>query len=125
LGINGASVTIERLYKYGHINEHSEALFSTGQIWFSAPQRLNDPFECRPWFTFEGTQDDIIESLTRILRKQNPLVTQETATAEAVAIYRQGRHRDPNTWETLRRDVVQMLGKQIGLYCLSRIPDSS
>lgn len=117
-------MTIEHLYKYGHINEHSEALFSTAQIWFSAPLQLNDPFECRPWFTFEGTENEIVESLACTLRKQNPLMTQDTATAEAVAIYLQGRHRDPNTWDVLRQDVVQMIENQIGIYCLSRIPDS-
>ena len=117
-------MTIERLYKYGHLNEHSEELFSTAQIWCSAPLKLNDPFECRPWFTFDGTKDEIIESLSRILRKNNPTMTQETATVEAVAIYLQGRHRDPRTWEALRQGVVQMLGNKIGLYCLSRIPDS-
>lgn len=124
LGIRGMSVTIERLYKYGYINENSEALFSTAQVWCSAPSKLNDPFECRPWFTFDGNKDEIIESLARILHKNNPQMTQDTATAEAVAIYFQGRHRDPKTWEALRQDVVQMLGNKIGLYCLSRIPDS-
>jgi len=117
-------VTIERLYKYGCINEHSKALFSTAQTWFSAPSKLNDPFECRPWFTFDGDKGEIIESLVRVFRKNNSLMTQDAATAEAVAIYLQGRHRDPSTWETLRQDVIQMLGNKIGLYCLARIPDS-
>jgi hypothetical protein len=117
-------VTIERLYKYGHLNEYSKKLFSTARIWCSAPSKLNDPFECRPWFTFNGNKDEIIESLARIRRKNNPAMTQDTATAEAVAIYLKGRHRDPKTWEALRQDVVQLLGNDIGLYCLSRIPDS-
>lgn len=115
---------IKCLYKYGHINEHSEALFSTAQVWCSAPSKLNDPFECRPWFTFDGTKEEIVESLVGILRKNNPSITPDTATAEAAAIYLQGRHRDPKTWDALRLDVVQMLGNEIGLYCLSRIPDS-
>lgn len=117
-------MTIECLYKYGRINEHSEALFSTARVWFSAPSNLNDPFECRPWFTFEGDKDEIIESLVRVLRKHNPRMTQDMATADADATYLQGRHRDPGTWEALRQDVIEMLGNQIGLYCLARIPDS-
>lgn len=117
-------MTIERLYKYGRINEHSEALFSTARVWFSAPSKLNDPFECRPWFTFEGDKDEIIESLVRVLRKHNPRMTQDMATTDADATYHQGRHRDPGTWEALRQDVIEMLGNQIGLYCLARIPDS-
>lgn len=36
----------------------------------------------------------------------------------------QGRHRDPRTWESMRNDVVAMLGHRIGLYCLSQRNDS-
>lgn len=117
-------MTVEALYKYGRVNEHSETLFSSPTIWFSAPAQVNDPFECRPWFTFEGTQDQIVESLTRELRKHNPELTPNNATAHAAAIYLEGRHRDPNTWERLRQDVVARLGQRIGLCCLSKINNS-
>jgi hypothetical protein len=123
LGTKEASVTIERLYKYGHINKHSEALFSTPQIWCKAPSELNDPFECRPRITFDGTKEEIIELLVSVLHKQNPLMTNNVATAEAANIYLQGRHRDPKTWEAVRRDVI-MRANETGLYCLSRIPNS-
>ena len=117
-------MTVEVLYKYGRLNEHSEALFSSPTIWFSPPAQLNDPFECRPWFTFEGTQEQIVGVLTRFLRRQNPHLTPENATAHAVGIFLEGRHRDPDTWNRLRHDVGETLGHRIGLYCLSKRPDS-
>ena len=51
-------------------------------------------------------------------------MTNNVATAEAANIYLQGGHRDPKTWEAVRRDVIQMCANEIGLYCLSRIPNS-
>ena len=120
-------MTVQVLYKYGSLNKHSEALFSTPTIWFSPPAQLNDPFECRPWFTFDGTQDqraEIIKSLVRSLRKHNPQLTPENAIAHAAAIFLEGRHRDPNTWEQIRKDLLSMLGHRIGLYCLSKSNDS-
>lgn len=36
------------LYKYGRFNEHGENVIINGTVWFSAPDELNDPFECRP-----------------------------------------------------------------------------
>jgi hypothetical protein len=99
-------------------------LFSKGEIWLSAPSQLNDPFECRPWFIFDATQDEIIDTLVRHMRRQNPLMTLDTAKAEAVAFYLEGRHRNPAMWEALRKDLLQKLGEEIGLYCLSRVPDS-
>jgi hypothetical protein len=117
-------VSIDRLYKYGRINEYSEALFSTAQVWFSSPAQLNDPFECRPWLTFKGTQEQIVNRLAGVLRKQNSHMTQHTATAEAVGIFLEGRHRDPRTWEGLREGVIRNVSAKTRLYCLSRVPDS-
>lgn len=117
-------MTIQSLFKYGKVNEHAEEVFSTPKIWFSAPAQLNDPFECRPWLTFNGTRDQIIESLVREIRRLNPNMTPHGATAEAVSIFLQGRHRDPMTWEALRQDLIETLGQKIGLYCLSETSDS-
>ena len=46
------------------------------------------------------------------------------ATAHAVSIFLEGRHRDPKTWENLRSDVIARLGEDIGLYCLTRANDN-
>jgi hypothetical protein len=113
-------VSIDRLYKYGRLNNYSEELFSSAQIWFACPPALNDPFECRPWFTFEGTEEQIVGTLVRELQKRDPLATQASATARVLSICRQGRHRDPHFWEPLRAGVLQKLSRDIGLYCLSR-----
>lgn len=117
-------MSIDVLYKYGRLNENSEALFTTPTIWFSSPAKLNDPFECRPWFTFEGDRDQIVETISTILRRIYPYLTPNDATARAVGIVLEGRHRDPAIWEALRRNVVSMLGTNIGLCCLSANNDS-
>lgn len=117
-------MSIERLYKYGSFGRYSESLFSTGKVWFSPPTQLNDPFECRPWFTFTGGRDEIIESLRRDLKRQYPSATDESINVQAESIVAEGRHRDPATWENLRQDVLRMLANKIGLFCLSARPDS-
>lgn len=117
-------MTIERLYKYGHINEYSKDLFTSGKIWLAAPPRLNDPFECRPWLTLECNEDQFVEKVARILHKQKPFMTQDEARVEAAAMHAQGRHRDPKVEDAFRRDIVSTFEKKIGLYCLSRVPDS-
>jgi len=117
-------MSVDFLYKYGRINEHSKTLFSTGQIWLSPPSQLNDPFECRPWFIFDANQDEIIDILVRQIQRQNPLMSQDSVKAEAAAIYLEGRHKNPAMWEALRRDLLHKLRNEIGLYCLSSVPDS-
>jgi hypothetical protein len=35
-----------RLYKYQPFNPHTLANLKSAQIWFNAPARFNDPFDC-------------------------------------------------------------------------------
>lgn len=117
-------MTVQSLFKYGKLNEHSEAVFSTPTAWLSQPAQLNDPFECRPWFTFEGSPEQIVQSIARGLRQHYPDLTPDNATANATGIFLEGRHRNPNTWEGLRQALIVTLGSRIGLYCLSEVNDS-
>ena len=113
-------MALETLYKYGKIGEHSETLFSTATIWFSSPGSLNDPFECRPWFTFDGSEQQFLDLFTTIARRKFPNCKPPQLVREARKLYNQGRHKDPKFWEKFRIDVTRMLSKQIGVCCLTR-----
>lgn len=114
---------MEYLYKYGHINNYSEALFSKSQVWFSAPPELNDPFECQPWYTFEGSREQIVESARKMLQTKNPDLASSIITAQAVALFLEGRHRDAEKQKHAREVAARWLAK-VGLYCLSRVRDN-
>ena len=116
-------MTVQYLYKYGTINEYSEGLFTTPSVWFSPPSQLNDPFECRPYFTFEGNREQIMEALIRQLRLRYPASGDDQIIAMASSLYFEGRHRDPERLEELRKDLLQRLANNIGLYCLSSKPN--
>lgn len=120
----GLLMTVETLYKYGKLDRYSEALFTSPTIWLSPPSQLNDPFECRPCFKFAGSRDQIVEGLARGLRQLHPDWTVENTTSYAEEIFLEGRHRDPNTWEGLRKDLQNALSHKIGVYCLSRNNDN-
>jgi hypothetical protein len=117
-------MSIERLYKYGRMSQYSEQLFSNSTIWQASADSLNDPFECTPSFVFTHDLDKIMDQLVRTIRKNNPTLTHNAATAEATAIYLRGRHRDSATWAALRDDLIHIYRHKIGLYCLSEQKDS-
>lgn len=117
-------MTIEQLYKFGRLTEYSEQLFSSGSIYFSSAAVLNDPFECTPSFVFTHEPDKIIAQIIRALRQNNPHLTHETAVAEAAAIYLQGRHRDPVTWESIKNDLINAYRYRVGLCCPTERRDS-
>ncbi len=117
-------MTAQVLYKYGTLNEYSEALFSTPTIWFSPPAQLNDPFECRPLLTFDGTSEQIVEFLKNEYRKRVPQFTPQYSAARASSILLEGRHRNPGRWKRVQQDVLSKLSRRIGLYCLSQVNNS-
>ncbi len=117
-------MSIERLYKYGRMNENSEQLFSCSTIWQASAASLNDPFECTPSFVFTHEPDKIMAQLIRTLRKNDSMLTHNAAVAEATAIYLQGRHRNPATWDALRDDLIHQYRNKVGLYCLTERNDS-
>ena len=112
-------MSVETLCKYGRLGEHSEQVFSTPTIWFASPAKLNDPFECRPWFDFAGTEAQLVDFLVRMVRKQDAALPQDAALKRARAIYAEGRHKDPRFWDFFRGDVARLLARDVALCCLS------
>jgi hypothetical protein len=110
---------MQMLYKYTSFSEYTERLVAEPRLWFSQPLKLNDPFECRPWFDFNYEQYQLVESMARHLRRANPGITADTAMANAVGIFLEGRHRRPEMWESLRKEIVARITQEIGILCLS------
>jgi hypothetical protein len=112
-------MSVEVLFKYGRLGEHSESLFSTATIWFASPPSLNDPFECKPWFEFDGTDEQIVGVLVRVLRRQDPARLQVDTLAAAISMLRDGRSKDPRFWSFFRNEVTKLIATKIGLCCLT------
>lgn len=117
-------MSIDVLFKYGSLNEHSEALFSTPTAWFSSPASLNDPFECRPSVVFNGSENQIIDGIVRAIRNQSPFMPTNIATAYAASRVREGHHNDPKTWADLGADLISTLNRNLGIYCLTKANDN-
>lgn len=115
---------MQMLYKYTCFTEYTEALVAEPRLWFCAPDKLNDPFECRPWFDFNYEQHQLVESMARHIHRVNPSITADTATAHAVGVFLEGRHRRPETWEALRAELVARLTQEVGILCLSSTGES-
>jgi hypothetical protein len=117
-------MSIERLYKYGRLGPHSEALFSGSQVWWAPAADLNDPFECCPCFTYQGTEEEIFALIVTGFRKRNPQATHKQALGAATEVYRERRHCAAGFWEAMTAQVIGDLRSKIGLYCLAEGPDS-
>ena len=116
-------MTVQHLYKYRTIDEYSECLLTTSSVWFSPPAQLNDPFECRPFITFEGNREQFIEKISHLLRQQFPAHGNDQIRAMAASYYLdflKGSHRNTDVWAAeIRNHLHRRLANNIGLYCLS------
>lgn len=114
----------EYLYKYGQLSEFSEDLFANPRIWFPKPTDLNDPFECRPKFSYDGTDAEIKEFLANCFMRKNPSMSPRDVDILVDDVFKRGGHRDPGVLQRSNDDVLAALAHEIGVYCLSRVPDS-
>jgi hypothetical protein len=117
-------MSFEQLYKYGRVSQHSKKLFSKPKIWFSCRSGLNDPFECRPGFDFDGTEEQLIEYFSPKIREANPQMAPQDVLARAKDGYLQEYHKDPQELKAMQDAIIHKIEKEIGLYCLSEINDS-
>lgn len=111
------------LYKYGIVNQYSEELFSSNCVFFQVPRNLNDPFECSPEFTFNGTDEDFIEYLTREKQRRDG-GSIERARAEMREVFIKDKVFLPYKLEMIRQSIYESLSTEIGIYCLSERYDS-
>ena len=112
------------LYKYTGFSEHTESVVSTPELWFAEPTKLNDPFECRPWFEFKYESYQLVEQMARHIRRTNPNISPNNATVRAAGIFLEGRHKDPAMWDSLREDLVTRIAAEIGILCLSAMGEN-
>ena len=118
-------MSVERLYKYGRMSEFSEALFTGSELYFSAADMLNDPYECTPNYTFVHDKDKIMDAIVRIILNQNPEKTRIAAEAEATEIYLRGAHRKPETYQGIAASLLNIARFKMGIYSMTETPSSN
>ena len=85
---------VQSLYKYWKFDledQRSEKQLSMPTLWFSSPERLNDPFECQPKFIFPADPKQEIEVLVNYLRKKYEGRDIVDLLEEALALQRGGK----------------------------------
>lgn len=120
---------LAHLYRYGKLWGEEEAhrdieLFQESKIFRASPRSINDPFDCQVRFSTTPTDNEFRKYVRR--QKQQILGLRGWELAEQVgAEIKIGYHRNAttlrNTLLPLHLDAVE---RTLGIYCLSRVPDS-
>jgi hypothetical protein len=112
------------LYRYRSLN-NVEGIICRNELYFAQPSSFNDPFDCRPNFSMNGSKAHRQKFYEGVYSRQAPSMGRATRRAEAKSIARDPL-RNPNNPDNLRDFTSAYHAKvteAMGLLCLSEVPD--
>lgn len=104
---------------------YAERTVCHSELYFPRPSSFNDPFDCRPCFSFEASKKERDSYYRRLIEKYYPGFNREQRRQEMKAVFGD-RERNPNNPEILRRvqnQHTKKITEQIGVLCLSEVKD--
>jgi len=113
---------IDRLYKYGRLNEYSDDVFSSPRIWLGDAESQNDLYELFPRLGFTLSMERALPRLEQTTREHFPRMTDAEVRVEASARYLQAA-RDPDAFHSvMERSLTEEIRTNVGLYAMSESP---
>jgi hypothetical protein len=117
----------EHFYRYRSLADDKAAFVERtplyGEIFFPKPSSFNDPFDCRPSFSFESSTREIISYYRRLAKKYLPALNREQRRLH-VRGQLDDWERNPRNPEMLQRVRVlhtEQITENIGVLCLSEV----
>jgi|688.fasta_scaffold381387_1 hypothetical protein len=117
----------ERFYRYRSLAGDDAAFVERtvhyGEIYFPKPSSFNDPFDCRPSFSFEATKAEMTKYYRGLVKKYMSGLNREHRREEARNKLGDWE-RSPRNPKTLRRVTelhTEQITENIGVLCLSEV----
>jgi Protein of unknown function (DUF2971) len=114
----------EYLYRYRPLDgdglRHLEATLLKGDVFFSSPNAFNDPFDCHPVYSYGGTDEEMHNHL-RNRYSDDPARLRHVLEMYANRASRQKVWDD--VVERMCNELAAELKRELGVYCLSAVPD--
>jgi hypothetical protein len=107
------------------VRPRTQRVVETGLHYFAAPGSFNDPFDCRPNFTLDGTEDAVRNYLRGVWGRQASHLSEAERHVEVDAILGDPS-RDPRIPENNRLFAAaydSMVTARVGVLCLSEVHD--
>jgi hypothetical protein len=112
------------LFRYGRfVEEHLQSALG-GMIYFSNPASFNDPWDCKPWFSFPADaakREQLIQWFDRVARKTEPHHDKEKR-AQKTEELRQNPDKLKLVVQQCSEAINADLGKRYRVCCLTTKP---
>lgn len=113
---------IEFLYKYYPFNEDNsiyiERIFTHNELYFSLPDKFNDPFDSKVHLSYDGTKQEWRCYLRDLYKKYRPNWSREQRLAEVKQIMNEKRYK------RIPREMANSYLDKMGVYCMSEKNDN-
>jgi hypothetical protein len=116
-------------YRYrslsGESAEYVERTICHCELYFPRPSSFNDPFDCRPSFSFEASNQEIITYYARLLKIYQPNLNREQRRNEARSKVGdwERNSQNPEVTKRIRELHTEDITEKIGVLCLSELKD--
>ncbi|MEH6486835.1 MULTISPECIES: DUF2971 domain-containing protein [Pseudomonas] len=120
----------ENFYKYrnaeGDSAEFLRKTLTDNELYFPAPCSFNDPFDCHPYFSFEGDKATIVKSYKKLYKKYEPGLprAQRRIQAKEAAKSLLSKNDHSRVHERTRDYYFNRVQRGIGVFCVTTIPDN-
>lgn len=112
------------LYKYRSFSspcdfERTQRIVCDHHIYFAPPCSFNDPFDCRPAFSFDAPFDEMKAYYRRLCAKRMPHLTAREVEAEIEQLFAEPDLCAPQGQQKIQELHSHVLAQELGVLCLS------
>ncbi len=117
------------LYKYRSLSKESKAftldVINKQVMYFSNPDKFNDPFEFRPLISLEASDHEFAKYLDGLYQRKSPLLNRRQRRESIATLVKDKsrNHRSPAATKTMT-DAMFQVTKMCGVLCLSDDPSN-
>lgn len=104
--------------------ERLEKMIVNGEVYFGSSFGFNDPFDCRPVFSFESSDEEYVaHGLSYLTQAYGPMVAAQSEAGLRASMGTLEDARHPSKRVELQGKMAELLGKW-GVFCAADRPDN-
>lgn len=114
-------------YKYRHLHDNNidvlQNIFLKNEITFSIHSYFNDPYDCRPHFILNASPTELKKLCIRLIKLTYPHLTINDCKRMAFKSLKHTPHPEEKILALVKERFIEF-SNNIGIYCLTKVPDN-
>ena len=118
-----------KFYKYrsifGQSGEFVKRTVCEDEIYFPPPASFNDPFDCRPAFSFDVSDEELVADYIRIAKKHGPPMSDRELHEDAMKMLADPARnpKNPDVCAAIQDRHSEVMTNAVGVFCVSTVRD--